>query len=127
MHKALTAAVLGLGLAGCGERAAPPAAEPGTEAVASEDIQNRLETMPEGQRNGVFIRAIRDAGQECQHVERSSRAGEHQGYPLWSATCAGGGNFTIVITTGGVAQVLNDAERQLMGANEAVAQNVQGE
>ncbi len=127
MRKALTAAVLAFGLASCGDGDTPPPADSGNETAKSEDIQNRLEAMPEGQRNGVFIRAIRDSGEDCQHVESSSRAGEHEGYPVWTAACAGGGNFTIVITSGGVAQVLNDAERRLVGSNEPAPQNVQGE
>lgn len=123
MQKALTAAALALGLSGCGDPPAP--ANNQSAAASTENIQSRLEQMPEGQRNGVFIRAIRDAGEECQHVESSARAGEHEGYPVWSAACAGGGNFTIVITRGGVAQVLNDAERRLVGANEVAPRNGQ--
>ena len=129
MHRALTVTlVLAFGVAGCGDGGAPPpAADSRNEAASGEDIQNRIAALPEGQRNGVFIRAIRDSGEECQHVESSERAGEHQGYPVWTAACAGGGNFTIVITPGGVAQVLNDAERRLVGANETAPQNVQGQ
>ena len=96
------------------------------EVPGPESVQNRLESMPEAQRNAVFIRAIRDADQQCQHVESSQRAGEHQGFPVWNATCAGGGTWTIVVMNDGTAAVLNDAEARLAGGNEAATQNGQG-
>ena len=126
MRKVLIATGLALGLAGCGDGAEAPNANVVNEAAADEDFGNRIAQLPEGQRNGVFIRAIRDSGEECQHVESSTRGADHQGYPTWSATCAGGGSYTIVIT-GGVAQVLNDAERQLVGGNETDPQNAQAQ
>ena len=95
---------------------------PGPEAV-----QNRLEEMPEGQRNAVFIRAIQDAGQECQHVQSSERAGEHQGFPVWNATCDGGGTWTIVIMNDGTAAVLNAEATALADANASATQNAQGQ
>ena len=95
------------------------------QAAAPDAIQNQLQAMPEGQRNAVFIRAIRDARQECQHVESSEPAGEHQGFPVWNATCAGGGTWTIVVMNGGNAAVLNADEARLVGDNEAASQNGQ--
>ena len=111
----MTAAALAALLAGCG-----PAVEEDNVAVAGPDnVQAALEAMPEGQRNAVFIRAIQDARQECQHVESSEPAGEHQGFPVWNATCAGGGTWTIVVMAGGNAAVLNAEEARLAGGNEA--------
>jgi hypothetical protein len=122
-----TGAALALALAGC-EGGAPEAANevnavvPGPEAT-----ENRLETMPEGQRNAVFFRGIQDAGYECQNVVSSEAAGEHQGFPIWTARCINGREWTIVIGNDGTASVLNPAEAQLLGGNEAAAQNAQGE
>ena len=124
-----TCAALAFALAGCGGDA-PEAAGEANEANAAapaEATGNQLEAMPEGQRNAVFIRAIQDAGQQCQHVESSVRAGEHQGFPVWTARCTDGVEWTIVIGNDGVAQVLNPAEAELLGGNQAAAQNVQGE
>ena len=124
MRKTLTgtAAVAAFLLAGCEGPGETNVTVPGPE-----NTQNALEAMPEAQRNAVFIRAIRDAGQDCQHVESSQPAGEHQGYPVWNATCQGGGTWTIVIMNDGVAQVLNDAEARLVEQNQAApAQNAQG-
>lgn len=117
-----SAALLALALAGCDG--------PGERNVIVEgpaNVQNALEAMPESQRNAVFIRAIRDAGEECQHVESSVPAGEHQGFPVWNATCSRGGTWTIVILNDGVAQVLNAEEAALAGSNQAAAAgNAQG-
>lgn len=118
-----TAAALAVALAACEGPGETNVTVPGPE-----NVENALESMPEASRNAVFIRAIRDAGQECQHVESSERAGEHQGYPVWNATCQGGGTWTIVVMNDNTAAVLNNAEQRLVGANEAApAQNAQGE
>jgi hypothetical protein len=122
-----TCAALAFALAGC-EGGAPEAANEANDVVVGpEATENQLEALPEGQRNAVFIRALQDAGQECQHVESSTRAGEHQGFPLWTARCTGGTEWTIVIGNGGVAQILNPAEAALLEGNEAAAQNAQGQ
>ena len=123
-----TCAALAFALAGC-EGGAPEAANEAneTQVAGPEATENQLEALPEGQRNAVFIRAIQDAGQQCQHVESSVRAGEHQGFPVWTARCTDGVEWTIVIGNDGVAQVLNPAEAELLGGNQAAAQNVQGE
>lgn len=133
MRLILSGAGLALALAvgGCGERRAEPSNR--VETNATEDVANQLAALPDGQRNAVFIRAIRDAGEDCQHVESSARAGEYRGRPVWSAQCEGGASWTIVVTRDGTAQLINDAEARLVGlnqaapANEAAAQNKQGQ
>ena len=116
-------AALILALPGCGDETP----EPGNQITVPgpADVQQRIETMPEGQRNAVFLRAIRDAGQDCQHVETSAPAGEHQGFPVWTATCDGGGTWTILIGNDGVAQILNAAEARLVDGNESAPANQQ--
>ena len=69
-------------------------------------MQARLEALPEAQRNGVFIRAIRDSDGRCQHVERSEPAGEQDGLPIWRAYCEDGEIYSILISRGGSAQVI---------------------
>lgn len=112
-------------LAGCGEVEAPSADQ--NAAVSQGDFQNQVAALPEGQRNGVFIRAIRDAGEECQHVERSERAGEHQGLPVWTAYCAEGSRWTIVVTNDGSATVFNADEARLPTDNEAAPAKAEGQ
>ena len=129
MRGLLTAGGLALALVACGEREARQADSAGNDAGA--DLANQLAALPDGQRNAVFIRAIRDAGEDCQHVETSVRAGEYQGMPVWSAQCAGGASWTIVVSRDGTAQLINDDEARLVGLNEAApadsaaAQNAQ--
>ena len=100
-------------LAGC-ERGAPEPDDRNIQ-VAEGEHQARLEEMPEAQRNAVFIRAIRDAGRECQHVESSARAGEVNGAPTWTATCANDVQWTIAIGGDGIAQVMSPAELEAAG------------
>lgn len=78
--------------------------------VAGGDYPQRIGTMPEGERNAVFIRAIRDAGRDCQHVQTSARQPDRNGQPVWTATCDDGGNWVIVIGEDGIAQVASFAE-----------------
>ena len=109
----MRAALLATIAAGCGPTGGP--SQQGNEAVGSTaDYQARLAAMPEGERNAVFIRALRDARLECQHVDSSESAGEYQNMPVWTARCTGGGNWTIVIGENGVAQILNADEARLI-------------
>lgn len=112
---------LALGLAGCGSPTAPPTNQ---TAADPQSTENQITSLAEGQRNGVFIRAIRDAGLDCQHVESSAPAGSHEGFPLWRATCEGGRSYTLVIGNAGTVQILDDAAARLVG-NETAPINVQ--
>lgn len=113
--RALPIAIAALALAAC-QAQAP---EPRNQAEATADatiLQNQIEAMPEGQRNGVFIRALLDANQDCQHVAGSTRAGDHEGFPLWSVRCDDGRTYTIAIGNAGEAQVIDDRAARLPGA-----------
>jgi len=113
--------LLALSLAACGGSNQPPAKSNPTEPAAA--FQQRLQAMPEGARNGVFIRAIRDSHQECQHVEQSARVTSNDGAPVWFARCTGDGTFVIAIRDGGIAQVI--PESQIVGANATPTGNSQ--
>lgn len=111
----LITGMLTLLLAGCG-----PAAErqeAGEQANQATNYQAEMASLPEGQRNAVFIRAIRDARLDCQHVEASQPAGDYEGNPVWNVRCAGGGNWTLVVTADGTAQILNANEARLVGVD----------
>jgi hypothetical protein len=109
---ACTLAVL-LVLGGC-ERGAP---EEGTTKiqVPEGDYQARLQAMPEGQRNAVFIRALRDAGRDCQGVVSSAFQGEFRGRPTWTARCDDGVGWVILIGKAGIAEVVNLVEAERAG------------
>ncbi|MDT9599009.1 hypothetical protein [Sphingosinicella rhizophila] len=117
MQRNLSIGLLLVVLAGCGQEQEPASND--VEPMDQAAYENRLETMPEGQRNAVFIRAIRDAGLDCQHVSGSAAAGEYQGMPVWTASCDGGQEWTIVLGAGGVAQILNPAEARLVSPAES--------
>jgi hypothetical protein len=99
-------AVLALSAAGCGGSQAPH----GGAADRTEPSGNRVAALFEGQRDAVFIRAIRDARLVCQRVQGSVPAGEYRGMPIWRARCQGGGEWIIVVANDGTAQILNPAE-----------------
>ena len=112
MRQWIAAAALALPLAAC-EQGAPEAEVTNIE-VPDGGYAERIRTMPEGQRNGVFIRAIRDGGQDCQGVESSAFAGEINGAPAWTAVCQGGTTWTIAIGKDGIAQVMNTQELEAL-------------
>lgn len=105
MPKLLTFGLVALGatLASCG--GGSTSANNSAEA-APENVQNRVAEMPEGERNAVFIRAIQDANQPCQHVARSRLSGESDGLPIWTAECDGGESYSIAIGNDGQATVI---------------------
>lgn len=103
--------------AGC-DRTAPEADDKQIE-VPQGDYQARLEAMPAGQRDAVFLRAIRDAGRDCQNVKGSAPAGTINGAPAWTAACENGLQWTIAIGRDGIAQVMSTAEMQAVAAKQA--------
>lgn len=99
----------GLGLAAFALLAACESGEPEQDVrdieVSEGNYRERIDAMDDGQRNAVFIRAIRDAGRDCQNVQASTRQPDRNGQPVWTATCDGGRNWVIVIGADGIAQV----------------------
>ena len=109
----MTAAMLATIASACGPTGGEAPQQANQQATTA-DYRTRLAAMPEGERNAVFIRALRDARLDCQHVDSSERATDYQGMPVWTASCRGGGNWTIVIGENGVAQILNANEARLV-------------
>ena len=92
------------------------------EANSPEAAGNRVAVLSEAQRNGVFMRALLDAGLDCQHVERAAEAGSAEGVPLWRVTCRGGTDHMIAIGADGTAQVMpggNPLDGNRTGTNAA--------
>lgn len=107
MRASLTA-ILAISAAACSGGQAPNA----TTANVTEPAGNQVAALSQGQRDAVFIRAIRDARLECQHVQGSVRVGDYRGLPVWRARCQGGGEWLIVVANDGTAQILDAAEAQ---------------
>ncbi|MCG7347837.1 hypothetical protein [Sphingomonas sp. ACRSK] len=96
---------LALALTACGGNSEPQpnAADNGATAEATQQLDAKVAALSEGQRNGVFIRAIRDAGLPCQGVTASERSGDAQA--TWTATCTDGSKHIIAFTPDGMAKV----------------------
>ncbi len=97
-------------LAACGT------GEPATEA-AGNTVDNTAAAAPDGGyaaritalsprlRQGVFLRAIRDAGEECQEVTEEYGIAAIEGKPAWAATCDRSTRWVITIDKSGTAIV----------------------
>jgi hypothetical protein len=114
----LLPALAGLVLAGCqpgGEQndaANAAAAEPaGANSASAGNVQARVIAMSDRQRNVVFIRALLDAGINCQEVTSSERLPDRDGKPLWRANCSGGTAHMISITPDGTANIVSRTDR----------------
>lgn len=103
MRVAVVLLVMGA-LSGCGEGTPTPQASP--SATPPSEFQARVVAMADGARNGVFIRAIRDSGMECQGVTESSRrADSATGEPVYVAKCTSGATYSIVLARDSTAKV----------------------
>lgn len=74
-------------------------ATPVTDAIA------QVASLSELQRNGVFLRAIRDSGIACQEVSGSERIKLGNGVMGWRAKCENGNAHLIEILNDGTAKV----------------------
>lgn len=105
-----------------------PVVENTVEVPGPEAYQQELMGMTDAARNAVFMRAILDAGRECQHVESSSFVGEEStfagepqvegSFPVWQAQCLGGDLYKIMIQNDGVATVVESAPGAAMQLGE---------
>lgn len=81
-------------------------------AAASENVTARVVAMSDRERNVVFVRALMDAGIDCDGVASSDRLPDQDGKPLWRANCrAPGGSHMITITPDGTAQIVSRSDR----------------
>lgn len=108
----MLAAVL---VAGCSENT-QPAGNTASDVAANEAVANEAEALnyqeevvklPVAAQEGVFLRAVRDAGLQCQMVTKSERLEDRQGNPTWRATCDGNNPHLISITRDGTAKIVS--------------------
>lgn len=79
---------------------------PAGPANMAGDVSNydtEVISLPVGQRNAVFLRAIRDAGLACQTVTRSERLADTAGKPKWRARCEDGTAHLVQVAPDGTA------------------------
>ena len=86
---------------------APARADAG---AALERQKALIDALAEGQRNAVFLRAIRDGGQDCQQVVGSAYNGEQLGRPAWAARCDDGRDWVVMLEANGRALVARREE-----------------
>ncbi|MFL9842644.1 hypothetical protein ABS767_16860 [Sphingomonas sp. ST-64] len=111
----LVLATAGL-LAGCGGGQAT------NNVTANEAVENVVEDTTNYQaevlalnpraREGVFMRAVRDAGLSCQSVTASERVDDRNGDPTWRATCDNRDPHLISITKDGTANIVSRTDAQ---------------
>ena len=110
----LLAAIPALSLSACGGGSAPPSEQNDAAAMNATgpdglNYQAEVASLPMGQRNGVFIRALRDGGLECQGVTASIPA-EDMGAGAWRVRCTDNRAHLIKIAPDGNASILSSAK-----------------
>ncbi len=93
-----------LALAACDGNPAAPQAQPTPQGPS--EFQRQVAALEPAQRNAVFIRAIRDAGHDCQGVTKSESKPPVGGDPLYHATCSDKATYGVVIGRDGAATVI---------------------
>jgi hypothetical protein len=73
--------------------------------VQLDQTQQQVQALPEGQRNGVLFRAIRDARHPCQQVEGSEVVATSNGLPTYFATCEDGAVYAVAVAGEGTLRV----------------------
>lgn len=114
-------ALAALALAGCGGEGNITANDAvQAEPLNSADTDNAADqtnysaavlAQNDAQRNATFIRALKDAPLDCEHVDSSTRIADQDGVPTWRVTCKGGTNYLIGIPKDGVAKIISRTDR----------------
>lgn len=74
-------------------------------AATGSNAQQAVRDLPDGQRNGVLLRAIRDARQPCQNVTESMLSETPGRTPVYMATCQDNAVYAVAIRDDGQAVV----------------------
>lgn len=127
MRGLIIAPAIALLLAGCGGRA-PEAernitvtdgnaeANAAGNVVEADNAVAKVMALNDAQRNGVFYRAIEDAGLTCQKVTSSDRMPDVDGKPVWRANCGGkiaaaNAAYMVSLTPDGTVQLIGRNDR----------------
>lgn len=99
--------LLPLMLAACNQPSdtSTPANTASAEPAGFSNLQQAVVDLPEEQRLGVFLRAIRDGDAPCQGVTEATRQPDQDGRPVYVARCTDGPIYAVAISAEGVAQV----------------------
>ena len=66
----------------------------------------KVAALPDAQRQGVFMRAITDAGFLCQKIETQAQHAPIDGHPAWSIGCDHGNNYVALAMPGDTLQIV---------------------
>lgn len=110
-----TAIVAALLLAACDGGPTPAANEAGENVTLANEAdatnyQAEVMALPLNARQGVFLRAVRDAGLTCQQVTDSEKLADRDGNPTWRATCDGDSPHIISISRDGTARIMSRSD-----------------
>ena len=92
---------------------------PGPAPASISEYKQRIDGLTDPQRNGVFLRAVRDAGAGCQDVIGSAYHGIEFSMPSWVARCENGTDWMIMLDKGGRAHVARREEKPAGGSRDA--------
>lgn len=97
-----------------GEQSATPDNAVENMAIANEadatNYQAEVMALPVPAQQGVFLRAVRDAGLQCQEVTESEKLDDREGEPAWRAMCDGRTPHIISITRDGTAKIVSRSD-----------------
>lgn len=82
-----------------------------TITVEEGGYKKRVDALAPRQRDALFLRAIRDAGQDCQQVVGSAYNDVHFGMPSWAVRCRDGRDWMIMLGKSGNAHVARREEK----------------
>ena len=104
-RSALAALTLAAAVAACHspreQAPANTAAAPDAAAFA-----NQIAALPAAQREGVFMRAITDAGYSCQKIETMTRHAPISGRPAWAVACDHHNDYVALAIPGDTLQIV---------------------
>ena len=94
--------------------------QPQQPIVVRSQAQDQLHQLSEMNLKVALRRAIYDSGASCQTVTEAGYVREHDNLSLWTARCADGGNWAIVVGPDGSAQVRRCENMKELGLPECV-------
>lgn len=97
-------------LSACGSPQQDAAVATNTITVPTGEYAAKIRALPERQRQGVFLRAIRDTGRDCQEVTAAPEVGSIDNAPTWAVTCDKRARWLVAIDANGIATVTDPSD-----------------
>jgi hypothetical protein len=110
MTRLLVPAAALLMLSACGSPQQNTPVATNTIAAPEDDYVAKVRALPKRQQQGVFLRAIRDDGRDCQDVTAAQEVGTIDSAPTWAVTCDKQTRWLVAIKADGIATVIAPSE-----------------